>query len=103
MFSVPGGTDIVCAVPFGIESALTGVVASVAMSEAALSNLINVEAQKIRLVACMDFVSDEEKADAMLMINDSVAKTVEHAGKIERTLAWKLGMSLAAFTARNGG
>ena len=87
-------------VPFGIDSALTGVVASIAMGEAALSNLINVEAKKIQQIACMDFASDEEKAEALLRANETVSKTVECVGKIEKMLAFKLHVSLVAYLAR---
>ncbi|MDR2504708.1 MAG: hypothetical protein LBD16_01240 [Oscillospiraceae bacterium] len=81
-------------IPFNMESALVGIAASVAMQEASIANLINMETKKLQYLFCMDYGSDEEKAASMLEANASVAKTIEAAGKIERSMAIKLHMTL---------
>ena len=68
------------------EQAITDLIQSVALQEAALSRIMNAEGEKMQAILCMDNVKVEE----LLMFNKSVESMINTVMKLEIILQAKL-------------
>lgn len=63
------------------KCALTGILQSVSMQEAALANIINGEAEKLNKALCMTNCIEE-----LLKVNESVRETIQVISNLEASL-----------------
>ena len=68
------------------EQAITDLIESVALQEAALSHILNAEGEKIQAVVAMEGVTPEE----LLMVNKSVENMTNTIARLEMLLQAKL-------------
>ena len=68
------------------EQAITDLIESVALQEAALSHILNAEGEKIQAVVAMENVTTEE----LLMVNQSVENMTNTIARLEILLQSKL-------------
>ena len=70
------------------EQAITDLIESVALQEAALSHILNAEGEKIQAVVAMEGVTPEE----LLMVNKSVENMTNTIARLEMLLQAKLDL-----------
>lgn len=67
--------------PIKKESALTSLLQSIALQEAALAHILNAEGEKIQRVVC-----EAKCVDDLLNVNESVTNTIQAVSTLEEML-----------------
>lgn len=70
------------------DQAITDIIQSVALQQAALAHILNAEGEKIQAVVAMPTVTPVE----LLEVNDSVQHMVQEVSRLEMMLQSKLGL-----------
>lgn len=78
--------------PIKKECALTSLLQSIALQEAALAHILNAEGEKIQRIVC-----DAKCLDDLLAVNDSVTNTIKAVSELEEMLKDKAIAVLAEF------
>lgn len=68
------------------EDAITDLIESIALQEAALAHIMNAEGEKMQKIICME----HHKADDLLDLNKSVKQTINAVTRLELLLQLKL-------------
>jgi hypothetical protein len=75
-----------------LDQALTNVIASIALEEAALSHILNAEGEKIQAAVAIPTIT----ADELIGINNAVSEVMDAVSQIESALQEKLNVVMNA-------
>lgn len=70
------------------SQAITDILQSIALEEAALAHILNVEGEKLQCAVAMECIT----AEKLIEVNETVRSTMEAAAKFEQALQAKLAV-----------